>query len=192
MPRCTHRTLVPLLASYSRSFEQSWSLRQLVVYRRQKAIDAKQRHSTWTSRHLLLVTSDPRSLIVLLQVAGIPETEYLEETVFCVCEVVKVSLTRGVALAATGQYIRGPARTEPPPGIRITASAVVEKHPSWSPKMETPTTRLEEIRTKSMFLLPPGGMYSCMRLLCDAPTRQIFEVSLISFCFSSSYPDLCH
>ena len=75
---------------------------------------------------LLLVTSDPRSPIVLLQVADIPETEYLEETVF-LREVVKESLARGVALVATGQYVRGPARTEPPPGIRMTVSAAHRK-----------------------------------------------------------------
>jgi serine palmitoyltransferase len=75
---------------------------------------------------LLLVTSDPRSPIVLLQVAHIPETEYLDETVF-LREVVRESLARGVALVATGQYVRGPARTEPPPGIRMTVSAAHRK-----------------------------------------------------------------
>jgi 7-keto-8-aminopelargonate synthetase-like enzyme len=50
----------------------------------------------------------------------------LEETVF-LREVVKESLARGVALVATGQYVRGPARTEPPPGIRMTVSAAHRK-----------------------------------------------------------------
>lgn len=72
---------------------------------------------------LLLVTSDRRSPIVFLQVAAIPETEHLDESVF-LREVARESLARGVALVATGQLASlGPARTEPPPGIRMTVSA---------------------------------------------------------------------
>jgi serine palmitoyltransferase len=72
---------------------------------------------------LLLVTSDRRSPIVFLQVAAIPETEHLDESVF-LREVARESLARGVALVATGQLTSlGPARTEPPPGIRMTVSA---------------------------------------------------------------------
>jgi serine palmitoyltransferase len=59
---------------------------------------------------LLIVTSDERSPIVILQVAAIPETEYLDETVF-LKEVVRESLAAGVAMVATDN------------GIRITVSA---------------------------------------------------------------------
>lgn len=59
---------------------------------------------------LLIVTSDDQSPIVLLQVAAIPETEYLDEVVF-LKEVVRESLARGVAAVATED------------GIRLTVSA---------------------------------------------------------------------
>jgi serine palmitoyltransferase len=59
---------------------------------------------------LLIVTSDERSPIVILQVAAIPETEYLDEAVF-LKEVVRESLAAGVAMVATDN------------GIRITVSA---------------------------------------------------------------------
>jgi serine palmitoyltransferase len=59
---------------------------------------------------LLIVTSDERSAIVILQVAAIPETEYLDEAVF-LKEVVRESLAAGVAMVATDN------------GIRITVSA---------------------------------------------------------------------
>ena len=73
---------------------------------------------------LLLITSDARSPIVLLQVAEIPETEYLDEVVF-LQEVVRESLARGVAFVATGvsSALQQPRDTDPPPGIRITVSA---------------------------------------------------------------------
>jgi len=71
---------------------------------------------------LFLVTSDKRSPIILLQVADIPETEYLDELLF-LREVVRESLNRGVAFVATGSGARGPVRTVPPPGIRMTVSA---------------------------------------------------------------------
>ena len=72
---------------------------------------------------LLLITSDERSPIVLLQVAEIPETEYLDEVVF-LQEVVRESLARGVAFVATGATSQQQQRaTDPPPGIRITVTA---------------------------------------------------------------------
>ena len=49
---------------------------------------------------LLIVTSDARSPIIFLQVADIPETEYLDEVVF-LQEVVRESFIRGVAFVAT-------------------------------------------------------------------------------------------
>jgi serine palmitoyltransferase len=49
---------------------------------------------------LLIVTSDVRSPIIFLQVADIPETEYLDEVVF-LQEVVRESFIRGVAFVAT-------------------------------------------------------------------------------------------
>jgi len=72
---------------------------------------------------LLLITSDERSPIVLLQVAEIPETEYLDEVVF-LQEVVRESLVRGIAFVATGATTEQEQRaTDPPPGIRMTVSA---------------------------------------------------------------------
>jgi serine palmitoyltransferase len=71
---------------------------------------------------LLLITSDERSPIVLLQVADIPETEYLDEAVF-LQEVVRESLARGVAFVASGASQLPKRVTDPPPGIRITVSA---------------------------------------------------------------------
>lgn len=75
--------------------------------------------------HLLLITSDVRSPLVMLQVADIPETEYLEEVVF-LQEVVRESLSRGVAFVATGASQQHRA-SDPPPGIRMTVSAVHTK-----------------------------------------------------------------
>lgn len=49
---------------------------------------------------LLIVTSDARSPIIFLQVADIPETEYLDEVVF-LQEVVRESFIRGIAFVAT-------------------------------------------------------------------------------------------
>ncbi|ACI65667.1 predicted protein [Phaeodactylum tricornutum CCAP 1055/1] len=69
---------------------------------------------------LLFVTSDERSPIIMLQVADIPETEYLDEVIF-LREVVRESLSRGCALVATGRHI--PSRADPPPGIRMVVTA---------------------------------------------------------------------
>ena len=74
---------------------------------------------------VLVVTSDERSPMVMLRVADIPETEDLNEIAF-LGEVVRESLCRGVAFVATGQQ-RGHVRTEPPPAIRLTVSAVNTK-----------------------------------------------------------------
>ena len=71
---------------------------------------------------VLVVTSDERSPMVMLRVADIPETKNLNEIAF-LGEVVRESLCRGVAFVATGQQ-RGHVRTEPPPAIRLTVSAV--------------------------------------------------------------------
>jgi serine palmitoyltransferase len=71
---------------------------------------------------LLLVTSDELSPIVMLKVADIAETKYLDELVF-LREVVRESLARGVAFVATGHHTRGPSRADPLPGIRMTVSA---------------------------------------------------------------------
>jgi serine palmitoyltransferase len=78
---------------------------------------------------LLLITSDVRSPIVMLQVADIPETEYLDEVVF-LQEVVRESLLRGVALVATAPSPHNSssqlaaASADPPSGIRLTVSAL--------------------------------------------------------------------
>lgn len=54
---------------------------------------------------LLEVTSDPRSPIVVLKVADIPETEYLNEVVF-LDEVAACMLDRGIGIVATEGTIR--------------------------------------------------------------------------------------
>jgi serine palmitoyltransferase len=78
---------------------------------------------------LLLITSDVRSPIVMMQVADIPETEYLDEVVF-LQEVVRESLHRGVALVATAPSPHttssqlAAASADPPSGIRLTVSAL--------------------------------------------------------------------
>jgi 7-keto-8-aminopelargonate synthetase-like enzyme len=69
---------------------------------------------------LLLITSDEQSPIVMMQVAEIPETAYLNEVVF-LQEVVRESLARGVAMVATGNA--QPRAADPPPGIRMSVSA---------------------------------------------------------------------
>jgi serine palmitoyltransferase len=73
-------------------------------------------------KNLLVVSSDERSPIVLLQVEKRKDTETLDEVVFC-DEVVRESLLRKVAFCSTGQDTRGPLSTETPPGIRLTVSA---------------------------------------------------------------------
>lgn len=65
---------------------------------------------------LLLVTSDERSPICLLQVADIPETEYLDDLVF-LREVVKESLSAGCAFSALEDT---PTQA---PAIRLTVNA---------------------------------------------------------------------
>lgn len=70
---------------------------------------------------LLLITSDERSPIIMLQVADIPEAEYLDEVVF-LQEVARESLARGVAFVATGTSLEQRA-SDPPAGIRMTVSA---------------------------------------------------------------------
>jgi serine palmitoyltransferase len=81
---------------------------------------------------LLLITSDVRSPIFMLQVADLPETEYLDDVVF-LQEVVRESLLRGVALVATvpssilpsqSSTQLGAAFVDPPSGIRLTVSAL--------------------------------------------------------------------
>jgi serine palmitoyltransferase len=82
---------------------------------------------------LLLVTSDIRSPIIMLQVADMPETEYLDEVVF-LQEVVHESLIRGVAFVATAtgtltstnttSALAAAKASDPPPGIRLTVSAL--------------------------------------------------------------------
>lgn len=76
---------------------------------------------------LLLITSDTRSPILMLQVADFPETEYLDEVVF-LQEVVRESLVRDVAFVATGVSDEQQHRaSDPPPGIRLTVSALHTK-----------------------------------------------------------------
>jgi selenocysteine lyase/cysteine desulfurase len=58
----------------------------------------------------------------MLRVADMTETKNLNEIAF-LGEVARESLVRGVAFVATGQH-RGHVRTEPPPVIRLTVSAV--------------------------------------------------------------------
>jgi serine palmitoyltransferase len=74
---------------------------------------------------LLLITSDERSPIIMLQVAVIAETEYLDEVVF-LQEVVRESRARGVAFVATG-VLQEQRASDPPPGIRMTVSAAHTK-----------------------------------------------------------------
>ena len=62
---------------------------------------------------LLIVTSDIRSPIILLQVADIPETEYLDEVVF-LQEVVRESFIRGVAFVATATGTSAVVSAAPP------------------------------------------------------------------------------
>lgn len=76
---------------------------------------------------LLLITSDERSPIIMLQVAEIPETEYLDEVVF-LQEVVRESVARGVAFVATGASSQQQrVFSDPPPGIRMTVTAAQKK-----------------------------------------------------------------
>lgn len=75
---------------------------------------------------VLVITSDERSPMVMLQVADIPETKNLDEIAF-LSEVVKESLNRGVAFVATGHQNVGLVRTAPPPAIRICVSCLHTK-----------------------------------------------------------------
>jgi serine palmitoyltransferase len=75
---------------------------------------------------LLMITSDTRSPIVMLQVADIPETEYLDDVVF-LQEVVRESLARDVAFVATGAMEQQQRPSDPPPSIRMTISAAHTK-----------------------------------------------------------------
>jgi 7-keto-8-aminopelargonate synthetase-like enzyme len=75
---------------------------------------------------LLMITSDTRSPIVMLQVADIPETEYLDDVVF-LQEVVRESLARDVAFVATGAMEQQQRPSDPPPSIRMTISAAQTK-----------------------------------------------------------------
>lgn len=75
---------------------------------------------------VLVITSDERSPMVMLQVADIPETKNLDEIAF-LGEVVKESLNRGVAFVATGHQNVGAVRTAPPPAIRICVSCLHTK-----------------------------------------------------------------
>jgi serine palmitoyltransferase len=105
--------------------EQPETLKQLrdnQLYLRSKLLNLCQ-HKL---EEVLVITSDERSPMVILQVADIPETKNLDEIAF-LSEVVKESLNRGVAFVATGHQNVGLVRTAPPPAIRICVSCLHTK-----------------------------------------------------------------
>ncbi|GAX13909.1 serine palmitoyltransferase [Fistulifera solaris] len=110
---------IELLAEQPETLKQ---LRENQLYLRSKLLNLCQ-HKL---EEVLVITSDERSPMVILQVADIPETKNLDEIAF-LSEVVKESLNRGVAFVATGHQSVGLVRTAPPPAIRICVSCLHTK-----------------------------------------------------------------
>jgi serine palmitoyltransferase len=72
---------------------------------------------------ILTITSDRRSPIIFLQLAGAQQSFDFDEQVRLLDLIAEKCLSAGVAVVSTGHHVGGDLQTHPPPAIRLTVLA---------------------------------------------------------------------